>query len=46
VISGLGYSIEQAAARAAAADVEKLARELSRYLESVQWQPRFKSPSS
>ncbi len=44
VISGLGYSIEQAATRSAAEDVEKLARELSSYLESVQWQPRVKSP--
>ncbi len=40
VISGLGYSIEQAAARSAAEEVEKLARELSRYLASVQWLPR------
>jgi hypothetical protein len=40
VISGLGYSIEQAAARSAAAEVEKLAGDLSRYLDSVQWQPR------
>jgi len=43
VISGLGYSIEQAAARSAAEDVEKLANELSRYLASVQWQPRGKT---
>jgi CheY-like chemotaxis protein len=40
VISGLGYSIEQAAARSAAEEVEKLANELARYLASVQWQPR------
>ncbi len=44
VISGLGYAIEQAAARASAAEVEKLARELSRYLASVQWQPRGGKP--
>jgi CheY-like chemotaxis protein/HPt (histidine-containing phosphotransfer) domain-containing protein len=43
VISGLGYSIEQAAARSAAAEVEKLANELSRYLASVQWQARGKT---
>ncbi len=46
VISGLGHSIEQAATRSAAAEVEKLARELSRYLESVQWQPRGGKPSA
>jgi len=40
VISGLGSSIEQAASRSAAEEVEKLAKELSRYLASVQWQPR------
>jgi PAS domain S-box-containing protein len=40
VISGLGFSIEQAAARSAASEIEKLAADLSRYLESVQWQPR------
>ena len=44
VISGLGHSIEQAAARSAAEEVEKLAKELSRYLASVQWQPRTKKP--
>jgi HPt (histidine-containing phosphotransfer) domain-containing protein len=46
VISGLGYSIEQAAARSAADEVEKLANELSRYLASVQWQPRGKAPEA
>lgn len=46
VISGLGYSIEQAAARSAAEEVEKLANELSRYLASVQWQPRGKTPET
>jgi PAS domain S-box-containing protein len=46
VISGLGYSIEQAAARSAAEEVEKLANELSRYLASVQWQPRGKTPEA
>jgi hypothetical protein len=46
VISGLGYSIEQAAARAAADEVEKLANELSRYLASVQWQPRGRPPEA
>jgi CheY-like chemotaxis protein len=46
VISGLGYSNEQAAARAAADEVEKLANELSRYLASVQWQPRGRPPEA
>jgi PAS domain S-box-containing protein len=46
VISGIGYSIEQAAARSAAEEVEKLARELSRYLASVQWQPRGQKPEA
>jgi len=46
VISGLGYSIEQAAARSAAEEVEKLANELSRYLASVRWQPRGKTPEA
>jgi len=46
VISGLGYAIEQAAARSAAAEVEKLANELSRYLASVQWQSRGKTPDA
>jgi PAS domain S-box-containing protein len=40
VISGLGHSIEQAAARSASGEIEKLATELSRYVASVQWQPR------
>ena len=44
VISGLGHSMEQAAARSAAEEIEKLARELSGYLASVQWQPRSKKP--
>jgi CheY-like chemotaxis protein len=44
VISSIGYSIEQAASRSAADDVERLARELSRYLDSVQWQARAKAP--
>jgi CheY-like chemotaxis protein len=46
VISGLGHVIEQAAARSAAEEIEKLARELSRYLASVQWQPRSKKPKA
>ncbi len=45
VISGIGYAIEQAATRAAAAEVEKLAHELARYIDSVQWQPRGGKPS-
>jgi PAS domain S-box-containing protein len=44
VISGIGSSIEQAAARSAGAEVERLAKELSQYLTSVQWQPRAKAP--
>ncbi len=44
VISGLGASIEQAASRSSAEEVERLARELSRYLDSVQWQARAKAP--
>ena len=46
VISGLGSAIEQAAARSAAEEVEKLAKELSRYLASVLWQPRGKTPEA
>jgi CheY-like chemotaxis protein len=43
VVSSLGHSIELAAARSAADEVERLARELTRYLSSVQWEPRAPS---
>jgi len=46
VISDLGSSIEQAASRSAAEEVQKLAKELSRYLASVQWQPRGRAPEA
>ncbi len=46
VISDLGSSIEQAASRSAADEVDKLANELSRYLGSVQWQPRGRAPEA
>jgi PAS domain S-box-containing protein len=43
VVSSLGESIELAAARSSAEEVERLARELTRYLASVQWEPRAPS---
>jgi HPt (histidine-containing phosphotransfer) domain-containing protein len=46
VISDLGSSIEQAASRSAADEIDKLANELSRYLASVQWQPRGRTPEA
>jgi PAS domain S-box-containing protein len=44
VISGIGHSIEQAAARSHSDEVERLARELSHYLASVQWQAGSTKP--
>jgi len=46
VISDLGSSIELAAARSASEEVEKLAKELSRYLASVQRQPLGRIPKA
>jgi CheY-like chemotaxis protein len=40
VVSACGASLEQAAARTAGEDVERIARELASYLDAVRWQPR------
>ena len=40
VISAFGASLEQAASRSAAADVERIAKELEAYLAEVRWQPQ------
>jgi len=40
VISSSGASLEQAASKVQARDVERIARELSTYLSEIRWQPR------